>query len=419
MQEDLGMNDVQWSAGISLFYAGYIITQVPGSLLLSATRPRITMPLMMLAWSIPTAMFPLVRNAAGFICCRLVVGLAEGPFLPAVALMTSSWYVKDELPFRMALWHGAQTIANVAGGPLAAGILENMDGIAGMKAWQWFLLIEGIFSIVVALVAYLVLPNWANNTPWLSDEETEMAQFRLVMSAGGKDEAASGITVMDGFRMACKEPFTYLFMILHFFLLTAQSFKDFLPTILQTFGQSKMITYLLQSPAYFAGYLAILGFGYLGGRFKDATWFIIGPLCLSIAGTVMLITTEQVAVRYTGVCFLIMGVFSGLNLQVSWETQVVPSPRHKKAALIAMANAVGTVSRWMTPYAFLTYQEPLYQTGGGMIIAACGCAIITVLITRWYCIRLNKKLDAQEAQENQLRIANGQTARTKGWRYYY
>lgn len=43
----------------------------------------------------------------------------------------------------------------------------------------------------------------------------------------------------------------------------------------------------------------------------------------------MLITTLNTGVRYTGVCFLIMGVFSGLNIQVSWETQLVPSPRHK------------------------------------------------------------------------------------------
>jgi hypothetical protein len=28
MQDDLGMTDVEWSAGISLFYVGYIISQV-------------------------------------------------------------------------------------------------------------------------------------------------------------------------------------------------------------------------------------------------------------------------------------------------------------------------------------------------------------------------------------------------------
>ena len=74
--------------------------------------------------------------------------------------MTSSWYVREELPFRMALWHGAQCMSNVLGGPFAAVVLETMEGIRGMRAWQWFMLIEGAISIAIAIAAAFVLPNW-------------------------------------------------------------------------------------------------------------------------------------------------------------------------------------------------------------------------------------------------------------------
>jgi len=143
----------------------------------------------------------------------------------------------------------------------------------------------------------------------------------------------------------------------------------------------------------------------------------IGPILLSAVGTVMLITTMNVGVRYTGVCFLIMGVFSGLNIQVSWETQLVPSPRHKKAALIAIANTFGTASHWFTPYFFLRNQEPLYRLGGGLILVSIALTIITVLITRQRVIILNKRLDVQEQAENDARIENGQEVKPKGWRY--
>jgi len=106
-----------------------------------------------------------------------------------------------------------------------------MDGIGGMHAWQWFMLIEGALSIFVAILAYFLLPNWANNTPWLLPEETEMAQYRLVLSAGGIDEADSKLSMWDGAKLAVKDWFTWLFMLLHFFLIAAQSFKDFLPSI--------------------------------------------------------------------------------------------------------------------------------------------------------------------------------------------
>lgn len=177
------------------------------------------------------------------------------------------------------------------------------------------------------------------------------------------------------------------------------------------------MTYLLQSPAYLLGYLSILGFGWTSGKFKDSVWHVIGPIVLSAVGTVMLITTLNVGVRYTGVCFLIMGVFSGLNIQVSWSTQLVPSPRHKKAALIAIANTFGSASHWFTPYFFLTNQKPLYRFGGGLILVSILLTIITVLVTRWYVMRLNKKLDIAEAEVNAERESTGRDPLPKGWRY--
>jgi predicted DNA repair protein MutK len=47
MQDDLNMTDVQWSAGISMFYAGYMATQLPGTLILSKYQPKIIMPVLM------------------------------------------------------------------------------------------------------------------------------------------------------------------------------------------------------------------------------------------------------------------------------------------------------------------------------------------------------------------------------------
>jgi hypothetical protein len=47
-------------------------------------------------------------------------------------VVTSSWYTKEESPTRMAIWHAGNTISNIISGFLAAGILENMDGVANL-----------------------------------------------------------------------------------------------------------------------------------------------------------------------------------------------------------------------------------------------------------------------------------------------
>lgn len=137
------MTDVEWSAGISLFYVGYIISQIPANVILAKGKPRILLPCVMLGWSAVTISMPAVTSAWGFMLCRFLVGVTEGPFVPAVALMTSSWYTKQESPLRMGIWHAGNIISNVISGLLAAGILHNMDGIAKLRSWQWFLLFEG------------------------------------------------------------------------------------------------------------------------------------------------------------------------------------------------------------------------------------------------------------------------------------
>lgn len=58
MQEDIGMTDVQWSAGISLFYVGYIISQIPANILIAKGSPRILLPAIMMGWSVATICMP-------------------------------------------------------------------------------------------------------------------------------------------------------------------------------------------------------------------------------------------------------------------------------------------------------------------------------------------------------------------------
>lgn len=129
----------------------------------------------------------------------------------------------------MAIWHAGNTISNIVSGFLAAGILTTMSGIAGLHSWQWFFLIEGMASIAVALGALLLLPDYPHNTRFLTPAEREMAQYRVLCSNGGKDESVGG--TWDGVKQAVKDPFTWCFCLMHFALVTAQSFKDFFPSV--------------------------------------------------------------------------------------------------------------------------------------------------------------------------------------------
>jgi hypothetical protein len=62
LQSDLNMSDTVWSTGISTFYVGYLIGQLPGNLWLAKVRPSILLPGMMIGWSICTICMPAVTS---------------------------------------------------------------------------------------------------------------------------------------------------------------------------------------------------------------------------------------------------------------------------------------------------------------------------------------------------------------------
>jgi MFS family permease len=319
--------------------------QVPANVIIAKGKPRWLLPCCMLGWSAVTILMPAMKSGWSFMLCRFLVGVTEGPFFPAVSLMTSSWYTKEESPLRMGIWHAGNIISNVFSGLLAAAILTNMDNVAGLHAWQWFFLLEGIVSILVALLGFWLLPNWPSTTGtyFFTAEESEMAQYRADVSAGGVSEDDEG-SYWGGVAQAVRDPFTWMFAALHFFLIVAQSFKDFLPSIMDTFGFNQINTYVIQAPPYIFAYFFTLAISWSSGRRLEHCWHIIGAILVCLAGAVIMISTLNVGARYFSIFLLCAGVFVGLNIQVAWETTVVPRPRTKRAALIAIANCVSSVS---------------------------------------------------------------------------
>ncbi|SCO82628.1 uncharacterized protein FRV6_06841 [Fusarium oxysporum] len=63
MQDDRQLSDTMWSAGILLFYVGYIITQLPATVYLAKGLPLWQMPAYVIAWSVVTALLYRMQPA--------------------------------------------------------------------------------------------------------------------------------------------------------------------------------------------------------------------------------------------------------------------------------------------------------------------------------------------------------------------
>ncbi|KIX07774.1 uncharacterized protein Z518_02428 [Rhinocladiella mackenziei CBS 650.93] len=54
---------------------------------------------------------------------------------------------------------------------LLAYAIGHMDNVGGYSAWRWIFIIEGFFTIVVAIFSFSVLPDWPEQTRHFTEGE--------------------------------------------------------------------------------------------------------------------------------------------------------------------------------------------------------------------------------------------------------
>lgn len=107
--------------------------------------------------------------------------------------------------------YSGSLISGVLSGLVAAGITANMDYTGGLRAWRWLFIIEGAITIVIALMSLIILPNFPRTTDWLSDEERELAVWRLEEDIGEDDWVDSEHqTLLHGARLAVMDIKTWI-----------------------------------------------------------------------------------------------------------------------------------------------------------------------------------------------------------------
>ena len=67
------------------------------------------------------------------------------------------------------------------GSPLAAGLLA-LDGVFGLKGFQWLFLVEGLPTVALGMYIHKILVDGPAKAPWLTPEEREAVIHRKAQS---------------------------------------------------------------------------------------------------------------------------------------------------------------------------------------------------------------------------------------------
>lgn len=113
------------------------------------------------------------------------------------------------MQLRVTILNLGNLAAEAFGGLIAAGILGNMEGKSGIRAWRWLFIIEGVVTVALGGLALFILPDYPKSTYWLSEKERQIAQQRLALDAGVR-EVEEDEGAFRGLKLAVMDPKVWL-----------------------------------------------------------------------------------------------------------------------------------------------------------------------------------------------------------------
>ncbi|KAH8731559.1 major facilitator superfamily domain-containing protein [Phaeosphaeriaceae sp. PMI808] len=398
-EKDIGLKGTQYNTIISIFFVGYILTQIPTNMILNKMRPSIFLPSIMCMWAAVSAATGAVHNYKGMIALRFMLGFVEAPFFPGALYLFSSWYTKRELAKRISILYAAGQMAGAFGGLIGAAIMQGMDGKAGLPAWRWLFIIEGLATFPVALVTIWVLPDYPATTTWLTDEERKLAVLRIAEEANQEDNR-SEVSSMQGLKMAFTDPALYMIWYMQLGLNTAASFINFFPTIVQTLGYPRTETLLLSAPPYvFAAILGITN-SWHSDKTKERYWHVVWPQVFCSIGFIISAVTLNLPARYTAT-FMMMSVYGSFGCILSWVSTSLPRPPPKRAVAYAVVNAGSNLASIYASYFYPKSQGPRYWQANVANVAFSSACICLATVLRFYLSWRNKQLDKAAEEDIQ------------------
>ena len=169
MQTNLGFSDSVIGFGAGIFFLGFLLLDIPGSLIVERWGARKWIARIMVSWGIVavlmgfvgTSLFGSVHLTTQFYGLRLLLGIAEAGFFPGVIVYLSHWYRPADRARAKAYFMITQPIAIALGIPLTRWILENV-GWASFSGWRWAFILEGLPPVLMGFVTLWYLTDWAS-----------------------------------------------------------------------------------------------------------------------------------------------------------------------------------------------------------------------------------------------------------------
>jgi ACS family tartrate transporter-like MFS transporter len=343
MNRDLKFSATVYGFGAGLFFLSYAACEVPSNLLLYRFGARRWLARIMVTWGLVAMAMVFVRSPTQFYIARFLLGIAEAGFFPGVIFYLTQWFPPELRARSVTRFYIAWPLSSAVMGGLA-GVLMGLDGRLGLSGWQWLFAVEGLPSVLLGVVFFMLLPDGPASARWLTEPERSAVLRRQADTA----TAAHGHPGSIGAALADARVWLlggWMFCMLG----SSYAYSFSAPAIVQRlYGWSIATTGFVIAAMFLLGAAAMLVNGILSDRARDPFRHVLPGCFMMSGGFLMLALSPNASVALTGLLIIITG---HMSLQGPlWTISTGFLHGRTAAAGIAAMNTIGMVGGFVGPY---------------------------------------------------------------------
>lgn len=379
MNADLKLSATAFGAGAGLFFLGYVVCEVPSNLLLARFGARAWMARIMISWGIISALTAFVWSASSFYAVRILLGAAEAGFFPGLLFYCTLWFPRAYRARIFGLTQIAPPLSSVIGAPLSAWLLTSMDGVAGLKGWQWMFVIEGMPAVIMGVVLFLLLPSRPEDARFLSTDEKAVLTG-LMARERQERERVERFTV----RQALTDGRVWAMCLIALGLVIGTTGAAiWMPQLIKQFGLTTMQVGFVAAIPSFVAVFATLFAGWNADRTGARIAHVVVPFVCAACGFVLAGLTAS---PIWGVVGLTIGTAGIAAASPSiWALPAMLLTGTASAAGLALINSVGSTGGFAGPYVIGWVRDETGSFAGALFFLAAvlvGAALVAVLLGR-------------------------------------